>query len=194
MLLFPFFGPFITDPTLSTIVNILWLIGFLLQSIGLYYTAKRQGDPTPGFAVVPFLNVLLLGRIADDINNRIAKRTHKRILIPVMAVTMTASGVAAFIYNFFVLIGTIDPLSSSAEELARSTILFYLFAAIAVAAGILFYLLVLKALMVIFKDCFPNAYVKLMMLCIFVPVAEGACLIVVSHRMGWPPSQTREEF
>ena len=45
---------------------LLWGALFILQGVGLYVMAKKQGLKKKGLAFVPFVNILYMGKIAGE--------------------------------------------------------------------------------------------------------------------------------
>jgi len=66
----------------------LWLAAFILQGIGLYKMAKKEGHSRPWLAFVPFAHVMLVGKLAGDVSffgHRIRRLGFYTMLLEIVA-------------------------------------------------------------------------------------------------------------
>ena len=188
--------------TTSMIVFISWITLFavgitcyILQAVALYSMAKRQGIKPAGFAWVPILNLYLLGKIADVIGRAEGRNTHRRVSLLVIYIILSAFSfglltylpmVLDFLFQFMFYYNYYQPYVGSGSDTFAPVIapaLLTVFSAIVIVVlAIIYFVFLMRAVYIIFKDRTPRNCGLLIVLCIFINYAIGPCLFALRNK------------
>ncbi|MGI5895467.1 MAG: hypothetical protein ACOX6U_00795 [Oscillospiraceae bacterium] len=171
----------------------LWLLCFVFQAVGLYTMAKQQGLRGKGLAWVPVLNMYMLGKVSDSVSGAFGRPTHKRVSLLTMHIILSAASygllfflpaVIQFLIQFFTYSNyyQLNPGYGAPTFTPVASVLTVLFTSLGVIAlAVVYYVFLMRALYVIFKDRSERNCALMIVLCIFINYAIGPCLFAVRN-------------
>ncbi|PWL71958.1 MAG: hypothetical protein DBY25_04205 [Clostridiales bacterium] len=171
----------------------LWLICFVFQAVGLYAMAKQQGLRGKGLAWVPVLNMYMLGKVSDSVSGAFGRPTHKRVSLLTMHIILSSASygllfflpaVIQFLIQFFTYSNyyQLNPGHGVPAFTPVASVLTVLFTSLGlIALAVVYYVFLMRALYVIFKDRSERNCALMIVLCIFINYAVGPCLFAVRN-------------
>ncbi len=144
---------------------------YIFQSIGLYNIAKNRGMKNPFIAFIPFANIYYFGKIADDIDATMSKKSNYAVKLlsfyivkSVLSVFAVPFVVAAFLLETYIF-------------LAAATLITLLTSVFSVCYMIFMYI----ALYRIYKEYSPDNAVLFEILSVICHVTVCIFIFVIRH-------------
>ncbi|MBE7056151.1 MAG: hypothetical protein E7388_01755 [Ruminococcaceae bacterium] len=147
------------------------VIAYIFQAKGMYAVASRRGLKSPWTAWIPYANMWLLGKIADDYCEKVeGKQTKygKKLLGAMIGMTATL-----FFWTIYAVVcGVIIGLNDSGALTSGVSFIALMLPALLLvyASGIILYVFEYIALYKYFKSCQPSRAVLYLLLSIFIGV------------------------
>lgn len=177
------------------IASVLGLMCYIFQAVALYSISKRQGIRPAGLAWVPILNFYLLGKVSDAVSLAEGKKTHRRITLVTFHTILRALSwgltvylpmILDFLIQFMVYYSYYQPYLGNEIDPDFSPVLAPVFATLFSVLligtiAILYFVFLMRAVYVIFKDRSPRNCAWMILLCIFISYAIGPCLFAVRN-------------
>ncbi|MBR2646755.1 MAG: hypothetical protein IKD47_04275 [Clostridia bacterium] len=171
-----------------------WAALFVLQGIGLFVMAKKRNIKGKWMAFVPFLSVVLIGRLTGecDMFGQKVKRAGLYAMLAQIAVTLISfASIAASIYLYAVegvpardkylepIWSDLNGFSATAYEFVASYGIGRFLASI---VELIYEILMLILIMGLYKKYAPKNYIMLGVLSLFVPLSRYIAVLVLRKR------------
>lgn len=171
----------------------LLVASYIMSAIGFQTIARRRGIKCPWLAWIPFANYWILGGISDEYDCRNGKKSSKRKSLLALSIIAEVL-LAIFLVLFVVIMGQVVATEYMTETYVSTTSLIgalvpFLLVAIA-TEGVLIALLVIMciALYKVYRSTVPEKAVAYLLLSIFIPLAQGICLMKCRNE-GYPQEE-----
>ena len=182
----------VTAFLIGTLISLLiWIVAFILQGIGIYTMAKKQGLKKKALAFVPFVNIWYIGKLAGECHffgQRMKRAGMYAMIAQFVATTLCIFAIVAFAYlcamhgapkitefgyHWTGLAGSSSSTVYSFYEISGYLLpIFQLFVEI--------FLVVL--MMSLCKKYAPKNYMLLSMLTLFIPVSRFFIIFALRNR------------
>ena len=173
---------------------------FILQGVGLYCMAKKRRLAHRAWAFIPFVNILLMGRLAGEttfFGQKIKRAGLYAMIAQIVATAITLLYIVAELhlhYSGCIAYEEVDGVLESfrvywnegANANSFERFLYNYYADFAyllnMIFGLMFEILMLIILMSLFKKYNPEGYIWMTVVVLIVPLARCVILFVLRHR------------
>lgn len=152
------------------------VVKYVLGSIGLYTIAKNRKFDNPWLAWIPIARDYYIGRIADDINATMAKRSNLRKIILALAATQFGvSFISGFITAILAAVGMAPLASVIALSLSAITYL------ATIAYAVIYFISLYK----VYKEYTPSNAVLFEVLSIIFSIGDFFLFAIRNKKSGY---------
>ncbi len=169
----------------------IWLALFILQGVGLYAMAKRQGVNGKWRAFVPFASTLLIGKLAGEcrvFNQKVKRAGLYTMIAQIITTVFCVALVAAQIYLYVVegapkFTEWDTPYWTNLQGFSNVVFRFYdISAYILSIIQFVYEVLMLILLLGLYKKYYPKNYMLFAFLALFVPLSRYIVIFALRNR------------
>ena len=156
------------------------LVNYILTSIGYYTLAKRRLIRNYGLAWVPVAREWIIGKIADEYDERNGHERNWSVALLVTSLLTVA--VVIVIYVALMIVGFMGAYSGYGEEFAFKVFMIVYIPVIVLAlAATAYEACRIICLFKIYESTNPPKALKYIILSVIIPLAHGICMLKVKN-------------
>lgn len=169
------------------------IASYVMCSIGYQTIAQRRGIKCPWLAWIPIANYWVVGSIADEYNQRNGKesKTGRKLLILSIVAEVVSMIYFVFYFTFMLQVESVGGTGAIEPSFLIIVVIFVIISFAYIGLSIPLLVIYTIALYKIFKSTVPDKAVKYLLLSIFIPLAQGFCLLKCRNE-GYPYNEYEE--